>query len=195
MSESQSDDSDPLDDHENTGSLPEPPASRGKKRASATAFAFSVPIQVPSLSTISDGVSDPIDALDDLEVVQRALTQLLDEATGEQPKGVMTIVAQFNRSELGQQTLVSSAVAVTGYVQLQKSTRLGSMENWLPACSWEMVPGGLSGNNLFKTYKARTDPWITFDVVGAIGLNNAGRRELAEKVQAIPPWSNEGSWF
>ena len=120
---------------------------------------------------------------------------MLGESTGKQPKGVIATVAQFNSSDLGQQTLVPNAIAVTGYVQLQRSTHLGSMENWLPACSWEMVPGGHSGNSLFKMYKARTDPWITFDVVGAIGLNNAGRRELAEKVQAIPPWSNEGSWF
>ena len=144
--------------------------------AMGVAWAYSSYIPVPP-EVASGTLSTPSDHSDHVNLLKDAITQFLRGAT--RPPTVAAIIAQFRHDYLSHQTLPPNIIPVKGYVQLRKPARPTAMDKWLPKppCEWSMVPGGLGGSTAFKEDMKKTDPWITVEVLGKIGLNNAARRE------------------
>jgi hypothetical protein len=141
------------------------PSERGR----AWAFVLSMDLS-PAISAASDSVDWESLAKN---VISLEFTQFLSRKMGN--VSIRGIVIQFNINEI--QTPAPNTLSVKGYVQLTKAVRNTEVKSWLPQCTWTMVRGGLHGSPAFTEYIEKQAPWITFEVVGKIGLNNAGRQK------------------
>ena len=94
---------------------------------------------------------------------------------------------------------ISSATNVAyahmiGYLQSSKQLTLRALRRWFPkeeGIYLSVVNGGLCGNSRYETDMKRESPWMIYNVIGEIRLNNSGKRQVTFR----PPRHARNIWI
>jgi len=68
-----------------------------------------------------------------------------------------------------------------GYLQSPKQLSLHALRRWFPedeGIDLLVVKGGLCGNSSYESNMRRKSPWMIYDVIGEIRMNNSGKRQV-----------------
>ena len=81
-----------------------------------------------------------------------------------------------------------------GYLQSSKQLTLRALRRWFPkeeGIYLSVVKGGLCGNLSYETDMKRESPWMIYNVIGEIRLNNSGKRQVTFR----PPRHARNIWI
>jgi hypothetical protein len=81
-----------------------------------------------------------------------------------------------------------------GYLQSSKQLTLRALRRWFPeeeGIYLDVVKGGLCGNSRYETDMKRESPWMIYNVIGEIRLNNTGKRQVTFR----PPRHARNIWI
>ena len=72
-------------------------------------------------------------------------------------------------------------VIMTGYLQSSKQLSVSALRQWFPekeGINLSIVKGRLCGNFAYESDMKKGPPWMIYNVIGEIRLNNSGKRQV-----------------
>ena len=70
---------------------------------------------------------------------------------------------------------------MNGYLQSSKQLNVSALRQWFPekeGINLSVVKGGLCGNSAYESDMKKGPPWMIYNVIGEIHLNNLGKRRV-----------------
>ena len=81
-----------------------------------------------------------------------------------------------------------ASTEMKGYIQCSKKVSDYALKKWFPeneGTNIFVVKGGLSGYSSYESDMKKTSPWMIYNLIGDLRLNNLGKRQVIKNFQIV----------
>ena len=81
-----------------------------------------------------------------------------------------------------------ASTEMKGYIQCSKKVSDYALKKWFPeneGTNIFVVKGGLSGYSSYESDMKKTSPWMIYNLIGDLRLNNLGKRQVVKHFQIV----------